>query len=45
MGRASRRKCLGIMIVPYKYWTYSYNEIEWITKESNAKRVTRNKTV
>ena len=45
MGRATRRKCLGIMIVPDKYWISSYDNIEWITKESNAKRVTRNKTV
>ena len=42
MGRATRRKCLGIMIVPDKYWISSFNDIEWITKESNAERNKRN---
>ncbi len=41
MGKVARRKCLGIMIVPDKYWVSSYNDMEWITKESNAKRIKR----
>ena len=41
MGKVARRKCLGIMIVPDKYWVSSYNVMEWITKESNAKRIKR----
>ena len=42
MGRATRRKCLGIMIVPDKYWTSSLKEFQWVTKESNAKAIKRN---
>ena len=41
MGKVARRKCLGIMIVPDKYWVSSYNDMEWITKESIAKRIKR----
>ena len=41
MGKVARRKCLGIMIVPDKYWGSSYNDMEWIPKESNAKRIKR----
>jgi hypothetical protein len=40
MGKVTRRKCLGIMIVPDKYWTSSLEEFQWITKESNAKTTT-----
>ena len=43
MGKVTRRKCLGIMIVPDKYWTSSLEEFQWIIKESNAKTTTRNK--
>ena len=38
MGRIVRRKCLGTMIVPDKYWISSYDNVEFITKESNAKK-------
>ena len=38
MGETTRRKCLGIMIVPDNYWTTSLKDFEWVTKESNAKR-------
>ena len=38
MGRATRRKCLGIMIVPDKYWISSFNDIKWITKESKFQK-------
>ena len=38
MGRATRRKCLGIMIVPDKYWISSFNDIKWITKESKCQK-------
>ena len=38
MGQVTRRKCVGIMIVPDKYWTTSLKDFEWVTKESNAKR-------
>jgi hypothetical protein len=34
-----------IVIVPDKYWTSSLSNIKWITKESNAKTVKRNKGV
>ena len=38
MGQVTRRKCVGVMIVPDKYWTTSLEDFEWVTKESNAKR-------
>jgi len=41
MGEIARRKCLGIMIVPDKYWTSSLKEFQWIIKESNAKTTAR----
>jgi hypothetical protein len=43
MGKITRRK--PIIIVPDGYWLSSYNNIEWIYKESDAKRNTRNKTL
>jgi len=36
MGTDIRREHLGTMIVPDKYWVSSYDNIKWITKESNA---------
>ena len=42
MGTVTRRESLGIMIVPDKYWISSYDNIKWITKESNAKKHKRN---
>jgi hypothetical protein len=38
MGQTARRKCVGTMIVPDKYWISSYDNVEFITKESNAKK-------
>ena len=43
MGKTIRRK--QIIIVPDGYWLSSYNNIEWIYKESDAKRTKRNKTL
>jgi|2_EtaG_2_1085320.scaffolds.fasta_scaffold04684_2 hypothetical protein len=43
MGQVIRRKQL--IIVPDKYWTSSLPNVEWIIKESDAKKATRNKTV
>jgi hypothetical protein len=45
MGRAVRREPLGIMIVPDKYWVSSYNDIKYITKESDAKKHKRNNKI
>jgi hypothetical protein len=39
MGKTVRRQHL--IIVPDKYWVSSHSNIEWIIKESNAKRVKR----
>ena len=36
MGTDIRRKHLGTMIVPDKYWISSYDNIQYITKESDA---------
>ena len=40
MGKTTRREQL--IIIPDKYWTSSYDNIEWIYKESDAKTVKRN---
>jgi len=41
MGKTTRRE--PIIIVPDGYWISSYDNIEWIYKESDAKRNKRNK--
>ena len=39
MGKIVRREY--IITVPDKYWVSSLSNIEWVTKESNAKRIKR----
>ena len=41
MGKTTRRK-QAIIIVPDGYWLSSYDNIEWIYNESDAKTVKRN---
>ena len=45
MGRVVRREYLGTMIVPDKYWVSSYDNVEFIIKESNAKKYKRNNSI
>ena len=39
MGEPTRRKC--IIIIPDDYWESSLDKIQWICKESDAKRIKR----
>ena len=36
MGKPTRRKC--VIIVPDDYWTSSLDNIDWVWKETDAKR-------
>ena len=43
MGKTTRREYL--ITIPSNYWISSLSNINWVTKESNAKAVKRNKAL